>query len=74
MDRINHGYLTHRRNRPTKRQRLRKKAKLAKLANLQRQEEEFIPPLPTKEPESQPQEPPIVLTLEEKINLFRSSL
>ena len=74
MDGINHGYLTHRRNRPTKRQRLRKKAKLAKLANLQKQEEEFIPPLPTKEPEPKPQEPPVVLTLEEKISLFRNSL
>ena len=74
MDGVNHGYLTHRRDRPTKKQRLGKKAKLAKLANLQKQEEEFIPPLPTIEPEPQPQKPLIILTLEEKINLFRSIL
>ena len=74
MDGVNQRYLTHRRTRPTKRRRLRKKAKLAKLANLQKQEKEFIPPLPTIEPEPQPQELPIILTLEEKINLFRSNL
>ena len=79
----NHGYLTHRRNKPTKAQRQRKRVKLAKLAAKRALEEN--PPLPAYEPEPNPpppppqekdelvQQPPKELTLGEKIKLFRNS-
>ena len=83
MNGENHGYLTHRRNKPTKAQRQRKRIKLAKLAAKKALEEN--PPLPAYEPESNPplppphekdeqvQPPPKELTLGEKIKLFRNS-
>ena len=79
----NHGYLTHRRNKPTKAQRQRKRVKLAKLATTRALEEN--PPLPVYAPKSNPpppppqekdepaQPPPKELTLGEEIKLFRNS-
>ena len=84
MNGENHGYLTHRRNKPTKAQRQRKRVKLAKLAA--KKALEGNPPLPAYEPKSDPPPPPPPqekyecaqtfkkdLTLEEKIKLFRGS-
>ena len=52
----NHGYITHRRNNPTKVQRQRKRIKLAKLAAKKALEEN--PPLPAYEPKSDSPPPP----------------